>query len=63
MDKFIPFILARLVEKSTVTTIATLIAGVAGISLSPEHTDKIVTAVVGVVSAIAIFWGEDKKPE
>lgn len=60
MTKFAEFLMARLREKSTVTTIATLIAGVVGTKLSPEHTDTIATAVVALISAIAIFWGEDK---
>lgn len=59
MDKIIPFLLARLSEKSTITTILTLIAGVAGLHFSPANSDVIVTAVVGVVSAIAVFWGAD----
>jgi hypothetical protein len=54
------FLFARLKEKSTIVTILTLIAGVAGVNLSPENKDLIVTAVVSVVSAIAAFWGEDK---
>lgn len=63
MNKLLPFVIARLTEKSSVTAIVTLIAGVAGANLAPEHTDTIVTAVVAVVTAIAVFWGEDKKPE
>lgn len=63
MNKLIPFVIARLTEKSSVTAIVTLIAGVTGATLAPEHTDTIVAAVVAVVTAIAVFWGEDKKPE
>ena len=55
------FLLARLAEKSTIVTIVTLIAGVAGVNISPENKDLIVGAVIAVVSAVAAFWGEDKK--
>lgn len=60
MKKVLDFLLARLKEKSTIVTIATLIAGIAGAKLSPENTDIIATAVTAVVSAIAVFWGQDK---
>lgn len=60
MNNIVQFLLARLVEKSTITTIVTLIAGVVGANFSPEHTDAIAVAVTAVVSAIAIFWGQDK---
>ena len=60
MNKIVSFVLARLKEKSTLTTIVTLVAGIAGVSLSPENKEVIATAVLGVVSAIAMFWGEDK---
>lgn len=63
MKNLIPFIIARLTEKSSVTAIVTLIAGVVGANLAPEHTETIATAVIGIVAAIAIFVGEDKKPE
>lgn len=63
MKNLIPFVIARLTERSSVIAIATLIAGIAGVNLSPENTEVIATAVIGVVSAIAIFVGQDKKPE
>lgn len=61
MTSAVDFIVARIKEKSTITTIITLIAGVAGAKLSPENTDTIAVAVTAVVSAIAVFWGQDHK--
>lgn len=55
------FIFARLKEKSTITTIVTLILGIVGVNVSPENQDVIITAAGGVISAIAIFWGQDEK--
>ena len=59
MKNIIPFLLARLREKSTITTIVTIVAGIVGARISPENTEVISTAVLGVVSAIAVFWGQD----
>lgn len=49
------FILDRLKEKSTVTVIVTLVLGLVGSQLAPEHVDVIVGAVASVASAVAIF--------
>ena len=59
LDKLLPFLIARLTERSTVVTIITLVAGVVGADLLPEHKETIATAVMSVVSAVAIFWGTD----
>lgn len=59
---FVQFLLDRLKEKSTITTILTLVAGAAGLHFAPEQQELITGAVVAVVSAIAAFWGQDHKP-
>jgi Mg2+ and Co2+ transporter CorA len=60
VTKLANFLLTRLSEKSTITTIVTLVAGIVGANLAPEQTENITIAVVGVVSCIAAFWGSDK---
>ena len=60
MKNVLSFLLARLAERSTITTLVTLISGAVGVNFSPENANAIVTAVIGVVSAVAIFWGTDK---
>lgn len=62
MTDFINFVLTRLKEKSTITTILTLVAGAAGLHFAPAQQDLIAGAVVAVVSCIASFWGQDHKP-
>lgn len=57
----VQFLIDRLKEKSTITTVVTLIVGAAGLHVAPEQKDLIVGAVVAVVSAIAAFWGTDAK--
>lgn len=61
LSNFITFLVARLKEKSTITTIVTLITGAVGVNIAPDQKDLIVGAVVAVVSAIAAFWGTDQK--
>lgn len=57
------FLLARLKEKSTWATIITLIGAAIGIEISPESKEQISLGALAVVSLIAAFVGEDKKPE
>lgn len=54
------WILERLKEKSTIATLLTGLAGVAGFTLAPELQTEIVTAVAAIASAIAIITAEDK---
>lgn len=57
------FLLARLKEKSTWATIITLIATAIGLNISPENKEAISLGALSLVSVIAAFVGEDKKPE
>jgi xanthosine utilization system XapX-like protein len=63
MDKLIPFLKARLAEKSTKAVIVTLLGVVVGSKVSPENIELIATAAIAVLAAIAAFVGEDKKAE
>lgn len=49
------YIIARLKEASTWRGIAVLITA-AGVSLSPEQTNAIITAGLGIAGLIAIFF-------
>jgi hypothetical protein len=55
------YILERLREKSTWLTILTLVGAVAGISISPELSEEISMAGMGIAGIIAIVTKEEKK--
>ena len=52
MTKLVSFLIDRLKEKSTITTIVTLIGGAVGLQMAPEQKDTIIAVVVGIVSLI-----------
>ena len=60
MDKIITFLKERLAEKSTVITLVTTVAGLAGFAFAPEQLDAIAVAVASIVSAVAVFTKEAK---
>jgi hypothetical protein len=57
--KIIDYILARLKEPSTWRGITTL-AGVVGVTLSPQHWDAIASATIGIIGLIELIRREYK---
>jgi hypothetical protein len=51
------YIIARLREPSTIRGIV-LLLGLIGVKISPEQTDAISTAVVGLLAAVEVFRKE-----
>lgn len=54
------YILERLREKSTWLTLLTLVGAVAGITISPELSEEISMAGMGIAGIIAIVTKEEK---
>lgn len=60
MKKYLVWLLERAKEKSTITTVVTLILSLVGITISPEFKEAITTAAISIISAIAIATKESK---
>lgn len=60
MRKFMLFIVSRLKERSSWLGIISLLTAL-GVSLSPDETQAIVSAGVGLAGAVAVF-SKDQEP-
>lgn len=58
MKALLDFLLSRLKERSTWTTLLALVATVTGATFAPELKEAIVSAGLGVVSLIAVLTKE-----
>ena len=52
------YVLARLKEKSTITTLVSLVLGSVGCTLAPSSHELITNAVLSVLACIGIFTRE-----
>lgn len=51
---------AKLTEKSTITTLLTLVAGIVGYKVAPDQVETISAAVIVILSLVGIVTPEKK---
>lgn len=60
MSSVLEWILDRLSEKSTWASLVTVAGSVIGATIAPEQKEAIITAGLGVATAIGVFVKEEK---